>query len=542
HDWATYTYPLATTVDQGPIDETTTGRFSLSLEAKSETPIVGMESPSHADEFVMVAHSERYQQASLEVDGGDLSRDLVVAYRLERPQSGIDMIASRQSGEDGYFLMTITAGKELEQHNQGMDYVFLLDISGSMANDGKLGTSRKSIEAFVAALEPADRFEVLSFNLAPTPLFEELRAADESAHELASEYLRSQQARGGTVLRPALQTAYRYRDADRQLNVVILSDGMTEPTEQQQLLQLIASRPAGTRVFCIGVGNEINRPLLRQMAEQAGGLSAFLSRGDDFQRQANAFRRKLLRPSMTSLKLNFSGVDVYDVEPQQLPDLYHGSPVRVYGRYRGEGPATIGFSAEVLGKPLTQTFETSMPAVEGGNPEIERTWAWHRVQRLLNEERSSGNAGMLKQQIVRLCEDYSIASQYASFLVLENDAEYKRWAIERRNEVRIGRDRRARETRRERLRELRDQTLARLGPQLGDNAPQEANQIVSATPRPTTGAPIGPPPNPSSGRNFNFSDGGGGGGAIDPLSGVALLTLAGMGAWSARRTKRAGPS
>ena len=75
---------------------------------------------------------------------------------------------------------------------------------------------------------------------------------------------------------------------------MILSDGMTQAKEQQELFEQITARPAGTRIFCIGVGNEVNRPLLKQMADEAGGLAAFLSQGDDFQRQAQAFRRKLL--------------------------------------------------------------------------------------------------------------------------------------------------------------------------------------------------------------------------------------------------------
>lgn len=133
HDWATYVYPLATTVENGRVNERTTGRFSLSLEAKSEVPIVQMESPSHGKEFVIAKHSDLYSQASLEVDGGDLGRDVVLSYKLERPRSGVDVITSKEANDDGYFMMTITASKELEQQEKGMDYVFLLDVSGSMA-------------------------------------------------------------------------------------------------------------------------------------------------------------------------------------------------------------------------------------------------------------------------------------------------------------------------------------------------------------------------------------------------------------------------
>src|SRR5690606_619651 len=179
--------------------------------------------------------------------------------------------------------------------------------SGSMARDGKLRMSRESIDAFVKELGPEDRFELIAFNVAPQTLFGNLQEVTEQSQAEAIGFLQSQQGRGGTVLRPAMATAYKYIDDDRPLNVVVLSDGMTEQSERRELLQMIAARPSGARVFCIGVGNEVNRPLLSQIADEAGGLAAFLSPGDDFQRQAQAFRRKLLRPAATNVAITFEG-------------------------------------------------------------------------------------------------------------------------------------------------------------------------------------------------------------------------------------------
>lgn len=533
HDWATYVYPLATAADGRKADQRTTGRFSLTLDVKSEVPIAAMESPSHADSFVVAKHVPTYYQASMEVDGGDLSRDVVLAYHLKRPKSGLDMITSKTEAEDGYFQLTLTAGDELAEDDFGMDYVFVVDVSGSMANDGKLAASRRAVESFVEALSPKDRFELLAFNVQPRVLFQELRTYDDNASQATATFLDDQTARGGTVLRPAVETAYRYRDADRQLNVVILSDGMTEVSEQRELVSLINSRPPGTRVFCIGVGNEVNRPLLRQLATEAGGLAAFLSQGDDFGRQAESFRRKLLRPAMANVQLDFAGVDVYDLEPKVLPDLYHGAPVRVYGRYRGDGVVDVQVQAEVLGKPLSQSFETKLPDRNTDNPEIERTWAWHRVQALLEEQRRSGSGDDFRAKVVELCEDYSIVSEYASFIVLENDGEYQRWNIDRKNRSRIARDRAARSERRERLRELRDQAVADLGPKQSlPGAGDRANQLV---PRADEFASRTRPRRPSMDFNVDQPGGASGGGAIDPFSGAVLLTMAGMAGWSRRR-------
>ena len=453
HDQANYVYPLAT-VTQTAANQKTQGRFSFALDVKSEVPVTELKSPSHPEQFVLVKHANaHYWQASLESKEAELNRDLVINYNLERPRTGLDLITSKSGNDDGYFQLTLTAGKELESKLGGADYVFVVDISGSMMHDGKLGLSRGAVDAFVKSLGDEDRFELIVFNIAATPLFNGMTPVNAENKQKSAGFLASQKAMGGTVLRPALEAAYRYQDKDRQLNVVVLSDGMTEQREQPEVLGLIKQRPSGSSVFCVGLGNEVNRPLLGQLATETGGLAAFISTSDNFDRQAEAFRRKLTRPAATNVSIAFEGADVYDVEPQKMPNLYHGQPLRVYGRYKRTGPAKVHVQAQVLGNPLDQAVEVTLPEKNEDNPEIERMWASHRVNRLLGDGRRDGNQASA-DEIVRLCEGYSIVSEYASFIVLENDAEYRRWAIERRNASRIERDRAAQAAVRTKLEEL----------------------------------------------------------------------------------------
>ena len=546
HDRANYVYPLATVTQKG-VDQKTTGRVSFSLDVKSEVPIVEMKSPSHTDQFVIVQHANpNYWQASFEANGTDLSQDLVIDYGVERPRTGIDLITSKSDGEDGYFQLTMTAGKELESQLKGSDYVFVVDVSGSMMHDGKLALSRDSVNAFVQSLDDKDRFELIAFNIAAEPLFSSASPVNGETKKQAVEFLRSQKAMGGTVLNPAIEAAYRYHDSDRPLNVVVLSDGMTEQREQRELLQLIARRPAGVTVFCIGVGNEVNRPLLAQLAKDTGGLAAFMSTGDDFEQQAQAFRRKLVRPAATNVKISLEGADAYDVEPETLPNLFHGQPVRLYGRYKKSGPTKVQIKAEVLGAPLEQTVEVTLPARDDRNPAIERMWASHRVERLMSEGRVNEYKGRL-DEIVQLCEGYSIASQYASFIVLENDAEYQRWKIERRNATRVQRDRKAQVAVREQLEVLRRDTAERVGPRPADKVATSGadkrsepiqlarqDQSVTEPNRQPGDLELGVPSQPGSSADGN---GRSGGGAIDPLTALAAASLAGLG-WACRRKKR----
>ncbi len=275
----------------------------------------------------------------------------------------------------------------------------------------------------------------------PTTLFGSLQPATAETKAAAEEFLTAQRGVGGTILRPALETAYRYHRSDRPLNVVILSDGMTEQSEQAELVQLIEQRPSGVTVFCVGVGNEVNRPLLDAVGRRGRRAGGVRFAGDDFERQAQAFRRKLVRPAAKQVKLTFDGGDVYDLEPPVLPNLYHGQPIRLYGRYRDSGPAKLQVQAEVQGSPWSKQVDVDLPGCRGIQS-ADRSDVGLAPSRAAAEQQRAGATDDQVSEVVRLCEGYSIVSQYASFLVLENDAEYQRWQIARRNATRIERDRR----------------------------------------------------------------------------------------------------
>lgn len=530
HDWATYVYPLATTTRKN-VNSRTTGKFAFALEAKSAVPITEVESPSHRDAFVMAKHTANFHQASLETNGGSLERDIVVALHLSRPHTGIDLVTSKRGADDGYFMLTLTAGEDLAKLDAGMDYVFVLDISGSMADDGKLLLSKDAIGAFIKELAPADRFEVMTFNVQPNMGFSQLQPANDEFKAKAAAYLATQAARGGTVLNPAITTAYKYASADRPLNVVILSDGLTEQQERRVLAELIRQRPRNARVFCIGVGNDVNRSLLEQLATDSGGMAAFLSREDNFVRQAASFRRKLMRPVASDLKLDFGGLQVSDLEPKTLPNLYHGAPVRLYGRYSGGNTATVSLRASVNGVELKQAAKLEFPKEDAENPELERMWAWHKIDHLLKDADRNGSRAPVVDEVVRLGEAYSIVTEYTSFLVLENDAEFQRWKIARNNVLRTERDRKAQELVRANFDTLRSKAFADLGPQPPVAAPAPAASTApqarpaftpNASPAPRTDSNARPPAT----RSSQSHDFGLGSSPVGPLFVVLMAGLA----------------
>ena len=177
NDTVTWVYPLSNSDHRVP-DDQVRGKFAVNVDVLSTIAIDHLSSPSHSDQLALAQHSEHYQRASIEIDQGRLNQDVVLRYRLAEPDFGFHMVTSRNNNEPGFYLATITAGTKNASDYEGRDYVFVLDTSGSMRNDGKLQLSKQAVDSFISTLSSKDRFEIITFNIQPQTVFGGLRQAD----------------------------------------------------------------------------------------------------------------------------------------------------------------------------------------------------------------------------------------------------------------------------------------------------------------------------------------------------------------------------
>src|SRR5690606_2952630 len=93
----------------------------------------------------------------------------------------------------------------------------------------------------------------------------------------------------------------------------------------------------------------------------------------------------------TDLKLEFDGLNVADMYPQSIKDVYKGEQVVIYGRYSGHGSKTIRLTGKAGKETRTFEYKLEFPEVseDGRNDFVPRLWAGQKVDFLLNEIRKS---------------------------------------------------------------------------------------------------------------------------------------------------------
>lgn len=493
----TYKYPL----EEGGTDraaeqfwtrvETVSGSFSIDVEIKSAWPLKGIRTPGF--QGTQATDAEGDLVYSFQSNGGDLTKDFVLYYMLEDELPGrVEVVPYREGGDKaGTFMMVVTPGVDLQPLNSGSDYVFVLDVSGSMK--GKLHTLIEGVRRTLSGFRPEDRFRIVLFNNEARELTREWTPANSEQVGHALSVLDAIQSGGGTNLYSGLKVALRGTDSDRATSVILVTDGVTNTGQLSPKVFADLMAKHDIRVFGFLLGNSANWPLMKTLCDSSGGFYKSVSNSDDIIGQILLAKSKVLYEAMHDVELSISGVKTFDMSPMKFRKVYRGQQLVLFGRYAKGGKAKLRLAARMTGEDKEYVTEFEFPEVDTLNPELERLWAMDTIE-TMEWEKSVGLSSPSESEsaITDLALQYQLVTDYTSMIALSDEA-FTRHGIERRNRGRIAMEQNA---------------------QSGRNAIPAVNRRVDRSKPMFQGST---PRIPSSG--------GGGAGAVHPLAilGLALL-------------------
>ena len=454
-----YLYPLAEgNVDDQRIafwsvDDRVSGPFSFHLQLKSAFPIKDVRLPG-LDKEAVVSTTAADEGAGTLIDvtidrpeGSDLGRDIVFYYRLDdQVPARIELIPYKaQQEEPGTFMLVVTPAADLQPIAEGVDWTFVLDTSGSMGGH-KIATLTAGVSRVLAAMRPADRFRIITFNNSSQELTSGYVAADPEQVRQWSDRIRALPAGGGTNLFAGLEQAYRKFDDDRTTGVILVTDGVANVgrTEQRDFLELL--KKYDVRLFTFVIGNSANQPLLERLAKDSGGFAMNISTADDISGRLLQAKSKVLHQNLHDVEIVIDGERVSDVTPQQPGNLYLGQQLVQLGRYQGTGEVNIRMRGKVSGQQRQWQTRAVLPEIDRDNPELERIWALAKIDELMARVRDEGETEALRQQITELGLRYSLVTDYTSMLVVSDDV-LEREGLQQHNAERVQRERAAQQQR-----------------------------------------------------------------------------------------------
>jgi len=420
-----YRYPLGTGRQATQIG-TVAGR----VEVESREPLRNVYSPTHTID--VKRHNDRRSLVSFENDGKE-PQDFQLFYTISKEDFGLTLLTHREPGKDGYFLLMISPKDDWsEQEYSAKDVVFVVDTSGSMAQEGKMEKARSALLYGVSILRPQDRFNVISFAGEEHLMETGLIPADEKGRQRGAAFVKGLKPVGGTNINQSLLASLRqFSDADRDRPkiLVFMTDGLptVDETNVSRIIDNVrkAGKP-GVRLFTFGVGYDVNTTLLDKLAAENGGVADYVEPKEDLEVKVSNFFTKVNYPVLTDLQIDMGGARTDLIYPRGIPDLFRGSQVTLIGRYSNASnleAVSLRLNGKASGQSRTYTYDKlSFPLRTDANDYLPRLWATRRVGWLMEQVRSNGEQKELRDEIVDLGTRYGIVTPYTSYLALEEGA------------------------------------------------------------------------------------------------------------------------
>ena len=421
-----------------------------------------------------VSHSAQVEFAAQEYTP---TRDFEVVCEIDGRQSDVVVVPHRR-GDDGYLLVQLSPPapdgnwqREVLPDGKPLNVVLLCDTSASMDSE-KRKQQTEFVSTVLASLGDADRFQLTAADVGTVWAFAEPVAANAENVAKARAFLDERLSLGWTNLDRAFEDVLKKAPAEAHVIYIgdgVVSSGDTDPAAFVKRLAALRSRlaprdepnasPTPTSandsdkaerekrsarhaerdgyVHAIGVGNSFESVVLKGVAAVGGGSVRNIGGEQTPQIVANELLNEIAQPGLRDLNVEFRGLRVAAVYPERLPNVAAGTQQILVGRYLPDGRDQFG---EIIvtgmrgSEKVRYAARVSLKDAEAGNSFIPRLWARAHLDQLL----AQGQNQAIRDEIIRLSEEFHIITPFTSLLVLETDADRERFGVQRRYEMRDG--------------------------------------------------------------------------------------------------------
>lgn len=405
-------------------------QFSIKTTVQAGMPIQKISSISHN----LIIESPAPDQAIVSLSNpkdNQGNKDYILQYELQggKVESGL---LRYEHGDENFFLLMMQPPKKpaLDQIPP-REYVFIVDVSGSMYGF-PLDVSKNLIRNLVSSLRPTDRFNVMLFESSNSMLYEESVAATEDNIKKAISVIEKQKGSGGTRLYPAIVNAMDFKETEGfSRTFIIVTDGFI--TVEKEAFNYIRANLNKANLFPFGIGSNVNRYMIEGLANAGMGTPYIVTNHTQAEIIGQKAIKEISQPVLTNISVDWGDLDVYDVEPAAIPDVFSERPILIYGKYKTPAKGTIIVSGTAGNTTYEQKFDMGKARVEN-NQALRYLWARNQIRYFddyaqyyegsINSWTDSyGNHQRSTSQIERVTNlglKYNLLTKYTSFIAIDD--------------------------------------------------------------------------------------------------------------------------
>ena len=392
--------------------------LSLSVKIDAGVPIHDIRSTTQ--EIVVTNSKASQAEVHLKQETTIPNKDFILTYAVAGEDIR-DAVLTHRNGKHGFFTLLLQPPDRVKTDEvTAKELVFVLDTSGSMSGF-PLDKAKETMRLAIDGLNPRDTFNLITFAGDTHILFPEPVPATPSNVRKAQSFLESRRGGGGTEMMKAIQVALDPSDSQEHLRIVcFMTDGYIG---NDMAIVGEIQKHANARVFAFGIGSSVNRFLLDKMAEHGRGEVEYVGLQDDGSAVARRFHERVQHPLLTDISVDWDGLDVSEVYPKRLPDLFSAKPLVLTGRYPTPGKVTIRLRGKVAGHSVVRKIDVDFPGFEPEHDVLATLWARTKIADLMAQDYNGIQQGNPKPDvqnaITQLGLDFRLMTQFTSFVAVE---------------------------------------------------------------------------------------------------------------------------
>ena len=297
----------------------------------------------------------------------------------------------------------------------------------------KIEQVRAALKHVLNNLREGDLFNIIAFDSEVESFRPELQRYNEKTRREALGFAEGLYAGGSTNINEALRVSLgQLTDAGRPSYVVFLTDGLPTVGETNEMRIVANSKEFNkvhARIFCFGVGYDLNARFLDKLVRENFGQSEYVRPDENIEEHVARLYNRIESPVLTGMKMRYDFDTVEDrrrlAHQPHLPARGDRSvcrrPVGRRGTLQEGGHGQGGPDRRIGDKEEKFAFPATF--VEQSNDEslafIEKLWAVRRVGEILDQMDLNGKNDELVKELVELATRHGILTPYTSFMADE---------------------------------------------------------------------------------------------------------------------------
>ncbi|UJR29812.1 hypothetical protein I4U23_017356 [Adineta vaga] len=261
-----------------------------------------------------------------------LDRDILVDIHLNEQRSNTILAI-----ESNVFMISFTPNEEdcrraMKNVETTNEFLFIVDCSGSMQDENKIGYAQQSMLLFLKSLPLNSQFNIIRFGSDYQSLFDSATVVyNEENSKKAEHLIKNMRADlGGTELLNPLKWLEEHPPQEgRSRQIFLLTDG--EISNVDQVLDLCRSMSKSSRIFSFGLGASPSRSLVKGLARSTNGRFCFIPPSTKVDTFVGQQLEKALQPSITNIQIKSNLSSQITTAPKVLPPVYANDRLIIYG-------------------------------------------------------------------------------------------------------------------------------------------------------------------------------------------------------------------